>query len=1785
MSLLGQMSVVIGVTTVGTQRAVREIQLMEATVRKAQVSMMSLGRSMTQFASLPAALISGAAVAQFAKFEFSIAKITGLVGIASDQAKAWGKDVLNMAGNVGKGANELADALYYITSSGFKGAESLKILEVSAKAAASGLGETKNVADIVTSAMNAYGASALSAAEATNVLVMAVREGKGEPEDLTRAFATVIPIGAKLGVEFHELGGALAALTRLGMPAATAATYLRQTLFTLTKPSKQTRDALKAMGTSAQEMRDSLENDGLLITLRRLGELTEKWGEEAMARVFPNIRAFMGIISLLQMDVDEVNEVFESTKNSSKALSDAFAAASDTLKFTWNRTMAEGQSMLIKFGESISEVLLPIVENLGNFFKRTGDWFDGLSKGMKNAIAGFILFVSVAGPALLILQFIKTAQKELTSVAKALFGFQVKSANAQTSALNQQNTALKQQISTTNAQIVALKKQIKNLNAQIVALKQQISAINAQTAAINKNTAAKQRNAAVKNSAMGFTATGSNINNPIVKTNNVAITSTNKLVTANKNLKLANKNLEEASRRVLIAQTKENASKDSLLKTQGKLYNAQEKVAKSAFSVKMAEGQLVASKTRLINATKPYTAASILLQKNEALYAKKSLVSIKATEKLAQVRLAAAAATSKMYLADALGLRSTASLVGKNVLRGEVRGASLAARRANAALLKQEAIVTNLVTKANLNKIPAVEAAKKVDAAYIKVLALKQKQRVDELKLMATTKVAETDAITVKRAILQVKRTTLKQTILEQEAERRLLVQKQAQIKAEQELAVAIAARAMAYEKAVIANAASGLNKKKILLQRRAGQGAEYVQTKAMKEQIAAANAAEEAQKRQNLILAQSGPAVKKASQGVKLLTGAFKGLGIAISAVGKFMMQNWLLVLLLGVPILINFIKKLNELKGAQKTLKDISDKVTESISSEKGMLEGYLSIAKNENVSKEERLRAIKELNKISPEYLGNIDEEALRTGKATAAINAYVDSLYKRLELEVATGELQELMAKRLKMTMQGYEGQVGFWDKIKAGVKSVLRTLNTSAFKLGYEIIESPVATLINVGKAFKESSQFSIEYKNALEEIGKVKLSDALQEVNEQIDVTQGLLTVNSSKTKTVLSDYNFIIREINRLSEKESEMNKKFANVTKDNKEQARLAEKNYQEDLQKTIGLIERTLSLAKSESTTIKEQENTYNSLNQKIQEGKKLTEDELQRLNSLRTMFSMGGTEKFELLKPLEQSIPALQAILNNWLPKVKDITDEVNDGLTDTGEKLTDLQKLQKDLTEAFDSYQTELSVVDKAAELYGKTTGVAADKVKVLETVINLAAQAMANSLPVDKAKLETVITLYKSLVKLDEQEQALAKTLEDGLKVQMEQYQAWLTYISTEERLAKANKDLGKSLTDMAEYVKYSGGEFTMAQAAVEIYSDHIKYLRSLLKGSSNKQDIFVEILKTQQQLKEAKGAVLLDEYRRSLELLEIEATIAGGSFATFGETLGFLENAYKALLDEGIRSGPFFDTVISGMMELRNLANTKDTFTELGSAFGELVSIFDLGEESWVNYVETILNNIPKIIEMIMSLTAATTLEQTINAARVESINNTQDALVNETIALANDTKAVGFNTAAIIANTAAKLANAAVSGGGIGGGTMGPPTQEQMLGGNGFSVPTFGNAAANIGTGMSAISGLGNVAKIAGNFSAILGGVMGVIAILSLLFKKKKKVGMALGGIVPPGYPNDSYPAMLTSGEAVIPAKRLPNFEREPLEVKVLVEGVVRGTDIHYINREIERRFKNSF
>jgi len=96
-------------------------------------------------------------------------------------------------------------------------------------------------------------------------------------------------------------------------------------------------------------------------------------------------------------------------------------------------------------------------------------------------------------------------------------------------------------------------------------------------------------------------------------------------------------------------------------------------------------------------------------------------------------------------------------------------------------------------------------------------------------------------------------------------------------------------------------------------------------------------------------------------------------------------------------------------------------------------------------------------------------------------------------------------------------------------------------------------------------------------------------------------------------------------------------------------------------------------------------------------------------------------------------------------------------------------------------------------------------------------------------------------------------------------------------------------------------------------------------------------------------------------------------------------------------------------------------------------------------------------------------------------------------------------------------------------------------------------------------------------NIAAIAAGVAAVQGALMAGIP------AAKGAAMLADGGIVPGGYPNDTYPAMLTSGERVIPAKKLPDMQAQ--SINITVEGVTRGEDIYYIVKEVGRRQNNSF
>lgn len=333
------------------------------------------------------ALGIGSGVKSAVELEKTFSRIEGLVGIAADEVEAFKAPLLEIGRATAKGPNELAEALFFVTSAGFEGQEALDILAASAKAAAAGLGETKTVADAVTSAVNAYGVENLKASEATDILVATVREGKAEADSIAGALGQILPAASELGVEFNELGGTIAALTRIGLGADQGATALGATLAAIQKPGNDAEAALEGVRLSGAKLRDVVANQGLLPALQLLQERFEG-NDEALTRVFPNIRALRAVLPLVGRNAGDVAGIFQNVKESVSSTDAAFQAYTKTTAFSLAEANVALQISLQKIGEDLLPVVAKAFVTLAESVEGTIKVFETLGEIVAKVLNG-----------------------------------------------------------------------------------------------------------------------------------------------------------------------------------------------------------------------------------------------------------------------------------------------------------------------------------------------------------------------------------------------------------------------------------------------------------------------------------------------------------------------------------------------------------------------------------------------------------------------------------------------------------------------------------------------------------------------------------------------------------------------------------------------------------------------------------------------------------------------------------------------------------------------------------------------------------------------------------------------------------------------------------------------------------------------------------------------------------------------------------------------------------------------------------------------------------------------------------------------------------------------------------------------------------------------------------------------------------------------------------------------------------------------------------------------------
>lgn len=366
----------------------------------------SIGSSMTTKLTLPLVGLGGAAAKMSADFSAQFDQMVALAGVASSEIDGLKASVLALSEETGRGPAELADALYFIRGAGLSGKTALDALEVSAKAAASGLGTTVEVANALTNVINAYGAANISAAEAGDILTAAVTSAKVEASEMAPQFGRLLPVAAELGVEFGDVAGVLAFLTTSSGDAAQASTGLGGVLRKLLQPSQQGAKALEQIGLKASDLRAMLGRDGLDGTVAKL---REQLGDVGFKQLFDDSEALAAALQMTGDNAELLDTVMGDVEDSTGALDDAFKRTdNDSRKAAI--AMAKGEAALIRFGDAI----MPVVTVLLDLASAAAGALGHMPEELRTAVVLFGALLAASGPLLQIFGGVTTKLAELS---------------------------------------------------------------------------------------------------------------------------------------------------------------------------------------------------------------------------------------------------------------------------------------------------------------------------------------------------------------------------------------------------------------------------------------------------------------------------------------------------------------------------------------------------------------------------------------------------------------------------------------------------------------------------------------------------------------------------------------------------------------------------------------------------------------------------------------------------------------------------------------------------------------------------------------------------------------------------------------------------------------------------------------------------------------------------------------------------------------------------------------------------------------------------------------------------------------------------------------------------------------------------------------------------------------------------------------------------------------------------------------------------------------------------
>lgn len=216
--------------------------------------------------------------------------------------------IVDLSTQLPQSADQLAEGLYQIVSTGFDGADAMTILRVAARGAAAGLTTTETSARALLGVLKAYGMDASQANDVMDTMFQTVNYGVVSFDELAQQLGDVVPMAAAAGVTFDDISSALAAVTLSGIPAAEGVTALNMLLTRMMKPTQELSAMIKGFGYESASA--ALQQDGLYVVMQKVRNATGGSADQ-LVPLLRDIRAVRAALALSAADGENYATVYQ----------------------------------------------------------------------------------------------------------------------------------------------------------------------------------------------------------------------------------------------------------------------------------------------------------------------------------------------------------------------------------------------------------------------------------------------------------------------------------------------------------------------------------------------------------------------------------------------------------------------------------------------------------------------------------------------------------------------------------------------------------------------------------------------------------------------------------------------------------------------------------------------------------------------------------------------------------------------------------------------------------------------------------------------------------------------------------------------------------------------------------------------------------------------------------------------------------------------------------------------------------------------------------------------------------------------------------------------------------------------------------------------------------------------------------------------------------------------------------------------------------------------------------